>query len=195
MELTRKGLNRMAFLILLTVMVALVGLSGTLGLMPAVNLFVGWSIVLLFCCDQLLRERDAAAAKRDANRTLALAGLEEMLRIADRLAELAKWADPATTSNWHIQSARKDVVRKFVHTAAGLGVTPEELAILLDRPLCHIDPLVLRDEIDEMTARAGWPTPDPAWKIDLMTFVRRGSSWPAAEITGFETSLRAYHHR
>lgn len=195
MELNRKNFNRMLIVMMVSLIITMV-LTETLRTATGIALLsTAWLFAVSLTADALLKERDEAAAKRDANRALALAAVEEMIVTADRLAAICKDADPVTPSNWHLQNKRWELVRKFIYKASELNVTWEEMLHMLDRTLQHIDPMVLRDAVDDMTASDTWPNPAPQWKVDLMTYVRRGSNWPQAELGRFEASLAAYRSR
>lgn len=195
MELSKKNLKRVWAVIFLSVLATIVVVPRE-GLGTALALVCGlWLFSIGLATDSSVDQRDAATAERDRFRKFALDQLAELLKAADAFAEHSRFAELPDPNGWRAQNMRKRTARKFVFDAARLGITQQELAYLLDHDFFHLDPLVLRDEVDSITTGECWPEPTPLWKTDLMTFVRRHSRWLPEEVARFDASLDAYNRR
>lgn len=163
-----------------------------LGTTPIITAF-GFSFgVILSIAYNLLKQRDAAAVQRDANRMFGLDALREKLQFAEGLARQASWLAEGDQSAIWIHQERLIRVNGFIQQAVRLGVSTEEFELLLTYADRQVDPLVMRDEVDEMTELGRWPNPTPPWKPLLMERVRKKSKWKDEDVAGFDASLRAY---
>lgn len=185
----------MRFIVFFTVTIVVTVCWAGVGAEP-VN-FLAWALPCVLALGLLAlnsiqyRFLERALGDRHRNREWLLESFRAELEAADAFTAVAclKAEQPPLVAR-HIHERRAGAVRNFIFRAAKADMSVEEITSVLTRRY-PVDPVVLREAVDEMTSRDGWPTPHPPWREFVLAYVRRPTKLAADMMTNFEASLRA----